>query len=292
MDHQQIYNLIKHPEKLNQDTLYELRTLLARYPYYQTVRLLYLKNLFLLSDPSFSDELRKAAILVADRKVLFYMIAGDRYIIRPQELIATQEEDSSGDRTLTLIDAFLLEQPAQKESVNDVPVDLTTDYTSYFLQDKGKEVPLPEVKAEMELEEVATEKTLSEGENLIENYLAKSGNADELPQTLEELEAEARGEVLAAPVKAEPILDADRVTDAIKKPINEEDTEEMEDDEDSLDESYFTETLAKIYVKQGRYSKALKIIKKLNLKYPKKNSYFADQIRFLEKLIINEKTNK
>ncbi|MDY5978814.1 MAG: tetratricopeptide repeat protein, partial [Phocaeicola plebeius] len=32
------------------------------------------------------------------------------------------------------------------------------------------------------------------------------------------------------------------------------------------------------------------IIKKLNLKYPKKNTYFADQIRFLEKLIINAKS--
>ncbi|MFC2457437.1 MAG: tetratricopeptide repeat protein, partial [Prevotella intermedia] len=36
-----------------------------------------------------------------------------------------------------------------------------------------------------------------------------------------------------------------------------------------------------------RYSKALEIIQRLNLLYPKKNRYFADQIRFLEKLIIN-----
>ena len=56
------------------------------------------------------------------------------------------------------------------------------------------------------------------------------------------------------------------------------------------DESYFTETLAKIYVKQQRYSKALEIITRLNLKYPEKNAYFADQIRFLEKLIINTKS--
>ena len=55
------------------------------------------------------------------------------------------------------------------------------------------------------------------------------------------------------------------------------------------EESYFTETLARIYIKQGRYSKALEIIKRLNLNYPKKNAYFADQIRFLEKLIINNK---
>jgi len=64
-------------------------------------------------------------------------------------------------------------------------------------------------------------------------------------------------------------------------------TEEETMKEEEEDDSCFTETLAKIYVKQQRYSKALEIIKKLSLKYPKKNAYFADQIRFLEKLIIN-----
>ena len=58
-------------------------------------------------------------------------------------------------------------------------------------------------------------------------------------------------------------------------------------DEETLDESYFTETLAKIYIKQHKYSRALEIIKSLYLQFPEKNTYFADQIRFLEKLIIN-----
>ena len=76
------------------------------------------------------------------------------------------------------------------------------------------------------------------------------------------------------------------------KPLREE-SDAMSDEsntvsgEEEEDDSCFTETLAKIYVKQQRYSKALEIIKKLSLKYPKKNAYFADQIRFLEKLIIN-----
>jgi predicted Zn-dependent protease len=57
--------------------------------------------------------------------------------------------------------------------------------------------------------------------------------------------------------------------------------------ESNPEEEYFTETLARIYIKQGRYSKALEIIQRLSLQFPKKNAYFADQIRFLEKLIIN-----
>jgi hypothetical protein len=53
---------------------------------------------------------------------------------------------------------------------------------------------------------------------------------------------------------------------------------------------YFTETLARIYLKQRRYEKALEIIKSLSLKYPEKSIYFADQIRFIEKLIIHTKS--
>jgi tetratricopeptide (TPR) repeat protein len=61
-------------------------------------------------------------------------------------------------------------------------------------------------------------------------------------------------------------------------------------DLDTVEEgSFFSETLAKIYIKQKKYTKALEIIRKLNLIYPEKNRYFADQIRFLEKLIINAK---
>lgn len=62
-----------------------------------------------------------------------------------------------------------------------------------------------------------------------------------------------------------------------------------EESSKSLEDSCLTETLARIYVKQKRYDKALQIIKNLSLKYPEKNIYFADQIRFLEKLIINTK---
>ena len=70
-----------------------------------------------------------------------------------------------------------------------------------------------------------------------------------------------------------------------------EDTVSKNDNYD-LDDSCLTETLAKIYVKQHRYVKALEIIRRLNLKNPKKSAYFADQMRFLEKLIINNKNNK
>ena len=61
--------------------------------------------------------------------------------------------------------------------------------------------------------------------------------------------------------------------------------DEADDDTEPLDDTYFTETLARIYLKQSRYDKALEIIRSLYLNFPNKSIYFADQIRYLEKLV-------
>jgi hypothetical protein len=42
-------------------------------------------------------------------------------------------------------------------------------------------------------------------------------------------------------------------------------------------------------IKNGNYQKALEIISQLSLDKPEKITYFADQIRFLKKLLIIQK---
>lgn len=257
MNAQNLQQWISHPESLNRDTLYELRTLLARYPYFQSARLLYLKNLYLLHDIAFGKELRKAALYITDRRVLFYMLEQNRFIVEPQKIkesSASLNEDPGLDRTLSLIDSFLSSIPEEPLS-NNMELDLSSDYTTYLLQEDTlnsfSETDVPQQESSPKLK----------GHELIDGFIEKAENEN-----------------------------------AIKLQIPEEKNEEVPQtetpitDENEDEESYFTETLAKIYVKQQRYSKALEIIKKLSLKYPKKNAYFADQIRFLEKLIINAKS--
>lgn len=50
-------------------------------------------------------------------------------------------------------------------------------------------------------------------------------------------------------------------------------------------EPSLSESLARIMIKNGNYQKALEIITEISLNNPKKSVYFADQIRFLKKLI-------
>ena len=249
-----IAELIAHPDQLNKDTLYGLRELVAKYPYYQAARLLFLQNLFLLHDPLFGDELRKAAIFIPDRRILFQMIEGCNYEIQPTPLYADQEqqEEKSADRTQSLIDDFL--KDTQNEHTNGnrrklSAADATTDYAAFLLQmDDAEPVDEPSVN----------DKTDRSAE-LINDFIENTPDRIQLQDTPE---------------------------------YSPEGLDEKEQDEDTPEEGYLTMTLAKIYIKQQRYEKALEIIRKVNLNNPKKSSYFADQIRFLQKLIINKKHQK
>ena len=238
--------LINHPERLNRDTLYELRSIVARYPYFQTARLLMLNNMYLLHEPDFGAELRRSVLYMYDRRALCRLIEGhfEKVEVEQETII----EEPSVDRTMSLIDAFLGTLPEESEALQ-LSVDMVGDYAARFLLD---------------------DEAGDTDENELENV-----SLEELSQSVMELSATAN---------IEP-----EVKDEIVAEEAEEETEanEPQNTEETLDESYFTETLAKIYIKQHKYSRALEIIRSLYLKYPEKNIYFADQIRFLEKLIIN-----
>ncbi|HEY6915994.1 MAG TPA: hypothetical protein VI413_15050 [Paludibacter sp.] len=59
--------------------------------------------------------------------------------------------------------------------------------------------------------------------------------------------------------------------------------------ETPLDVLEFSEDKAKKLIQERKYLEAIEILKALNLNNPKKSVYFADQIRFLEKVIANSK---
>ncbi|MBD5163344.1 MAG: hypothetical protein HDT09_01410 [Bacteroidales bacterium] len=58
------------------------------------------------------------------------------------------------------------------------------------------------------------------------------------------------------------------------------------------EDASLSESLALLFIKRGRYERAFEIISGLSLKFPKKSAYFADQLRFLQILIKNERLSK
>ncbi len=237
-------SLISHPELLSRDTLYELRSIVARFPYFQTARLLMLKNLYLLHDAEFGAELRRSVLYVSDRRALCRLIEGgfDRVVDDETETL----EEPTVDRTMSLIDAFLGTLP-EELSAMPVAAEAVGDYATRFLNDE---------------QEDTTPATASSDDTVLRalELIAQGEPSGKMPQN--------------TPPSGEPT-------------IPEVAGNALTADEESLEEGYFTETLAKIYIKQRKYSRALEIIRSLYLQFPEKNAYFADQIRFLEKLIIN-----
>ena len=254
-----IVELINHPERLDRDTLYELRSMLALYPYFQTARLLMLQNLYLLHDSSFDQELRRASIYITDRKVLFQMIEAAHYRLKATpkaEAAGNAKKPSSAERdsrTISLIDDFLDSLPKEEEPTEKkgkrkpTPADAAVDYVAYLLESESEE----------ERQQAAEVPQLI-GHSLIDSFINNDNGKIVLSET--------------------PTL----------KPDLEDNIPETQN---GVKEGYFTETFARIYIKQGNYSKALEIIQQLSLENPKKNVYFADQIRFLQKLIINNNKN-
>jgi hypothetical protein len=298
----ELAQLIQHPEKMNKETLYDLRSLLALHPYYQTARLLMLQNLYILHSPSFDEELRRAAIYITDRKVLFQMIEAAHYKLhtlrKDDKPAATQQDNSS--RTVALIDNFLESIPADedneetsKQHRKPTPADAAVDYVAYLLETEDEDNKVEDVQ---EQEDGEAKSSGSRTIDLIDNFI-HDGGFNLSTEEGEQEQNEKIDEDLLIPEEQYNLEEATKnmPDTTVEEQEEEEGVEKQADsptEEKETDESYFTETLARIYIKQGRYEKALEIIQRLYLNYPKKNAYFADQMRFLEKLIINNKNNK
>ena len=76
------------------------------------------------------------------------------------------------------------------------------------------------------------------------------------------------------------------------KSVKEQEASQTSKSEEVGEDSLLSETLSKIYIQQGYYDKALRIIRSLSLNYPEKSRFFADQIRFLERIIENNTIDK
>jgi hypothetical protein len=267
-----IQELIQHPELMNRETLYELRRITAEHPYYQTARLLLLKNLYLLHDSTFDEELRRSAIYITDRRVLFNLVEAAHYRLKrksPQSFTnkpdrraaAVAQEDDS--RTVSLIDTFLstipeedeLKKEKKEEHRKPTAVDATTDYVAYLLSTDFEELDNEDINGDGNDNGNGNENgNVNQTDNLIDAFINNEGKI-----TLQE-------ELEYTPEQEE-----------------EGDGDEMTSDE------YLTETLAGIYIKQKRYKKALDIMEKVNEKANSNNKYYEDQKRFLELIIANSK---
>ena len=184
---------------MDRETLYDLRSLIALHPYYQTARLLLLQNLYLLHDPTFDEELRRAAIYITDRKVLFNLVEAAHYQIKgTKDRKEDKAEETSKSSTNDLIDKFLDTIPVEEEKDKKrkpTAADAAIDYVAYLMEaeDIGEQNDLSVTKEE-------GKKTAGEKKSttlaIIDSFISKNENGKielkEEPEFTPEIEEEEK----------------------------------------------------------------------------------------------------
>ena len=253
MQKQDLYEYLSHLDMLDAETLKEWDEILREFPYFQTIDLLKLKNLHSLQHPNFEEQLTRIAIFCTDRKQLFYLINDQQFGRFIDHQTAPTATDLQTDRTRNLIDSFL-----------DTYADAADSYSDSIAEPEANLASTDYLAYLTAVEHKnldSDESNPLQHQQIIDNFLEKA-DSNTIFRSFPENDDESQN-----------------------KSIQNADNEWIEDE-------FLTETLAKIYIKQKKYEQALAIIQRLSLNFPKKSTYFADQIRFLELLIFNEKNKK
>ncbi len=227
------------------------------YPYFMLPALLRLEREGIDSD---ADLLARLAIAWPDRKNLAMRLGANAAVFAgfypPQNVDATPDTDTTIDRFL---DNYGHTSDKEIEALSNAIFNPTPDYADILAaqeRDGGHRSDAGSSDSQN-----ADDKLIND---FIEQSRQKKREAAASVPTSQHVDPAAAAEVAHLPI-AEPA---------------------------SQDESMLSESLAKMYVSRGKYSKALEIIENINLKFPEKSVYFADQIRFLRKLVLNEKLTK
>ncbi len=314
MNRSEFTEILGENKSHDRQLLAEINELVALFPWFQSGHLLLLRTLHRMSDVKFESQLRSSALYIADREVLYYMlntsytgddkkkaeettaVQGNEDTVQAEyqqtviddarnsdDLICEIEKDDGdgsgrgyGDVAPEVVSRAIL-------TGDDFDEDGRFDSTILQLDDEpepaGEEIvymdpgfSVPEKSELLELENGSTAETREKKED---TETANDASRSEMQGSERRMtESDLIERFILANPRIEPVRGK---TDTPREDIS---TPFLEDTG-----SFVTETLARIYLNQGYYSKAIDIYEKLSLKFPEKSSYFAAQIEKIKELI-------
>lgn len=216
MTRAELIGLLKEPQKIEEQHIYDLIELSKNYPYCATLHQLVLITLHRMGDLRFSAELQRRILCIPDLGQLFVKLKELPEVTSnlTEKIKNIDEELSSAD----IISQFLEDHP---EDIQEIEM-LLDFHPSEALSTLS---PLPD--------EPITVPNNEDTASLIRAFLNKGKEVETL---------------------------------SVSPPVNEVEEASLIYQEEEL----FTETLARIYIRQGKYSRARKILTQIHLEYPKK----------------------
>ena len=265
----------------------ELEDIIEEYPYFQAARALHLKGLKNLDSYKYNNALKVTAAHTADRDVLFDYITSKEFIqnniadtiagrgAKLEDQEAVSEEIQPNPNAASMLTEA--EEAALPQNLGDAEQILNPE-----LFESRKPEVVPE-KAGEETKETDLQLgkplpfTKKEKHSFTEwLQLTSKGEEPENSQedVMEELERKKKFELLDKFIANNPKI----VPKENNPKVNIKESTKINQNE------LMTETLAKVYLEQNKYKKAIQAFKILSLKYPEKSGFFADQIQAVKKL--------
>ncbi len=295
--------MMENSSPVHRQMIGEVYELIDVFPYFQSAHLILLKGLQNNSDIKFEKQLRNSSIHIADREVLYYLLNRKYSVIAEQVSInpvMVQSDIPLVDNQQTVIESaknsdqliseFEKEQlyvdPKTETDIIEPPHGHTILISSESeIEDSGSVMLLldeeepagedkifymdPGIMVHDNADLLELDHIENSGESIYEPLLQETGDNIEISR--KQLQSDLIEKFIIANPRIEP--NKEKVTQLIEDHFQPFVGEER---------VFVTETLAKIYIKQGYYSKAIDIYEKLSLKFPEKSSYFASQIELVK----------
>ena len=252
--------LLNKPDAINDRYAATLDNVLSAFPYFQSARVLKLKHLYNQDSFNYNYALKVSAAFTTDRSILFDFITSDSFVSVQKGLYEKKLEELM---SMSVIGSEHIVLEANKPVVDALEQSILTSIK--------KATPTEEQKAE---EKLAVGKPLEFSKNEKHSFQ-------------EWLQLSRLKPIIREEIKSSIDEDKKKKLDLIDKfiennpkitPIAKDATvpviEVISEDTSHL----MTETLARVYLEQKKYSKAIQAYEILILKYPEKSSFFADRI--------------
>lgn len=268
----QFNNLLENPSQIvTEKQTQELEEVLKNYPYFQAARGMHLLGLKNTNSYLYNAALKKHAAYTTDRSWLFEIITADAFndtteIGSPEQYL---NENSEGTPPQASVQASA--QAPELTSALE-----TETQTAELSLDMGKPLQFNKNDRHSFEQWLSITSSFSEAtpKNKKQSSLSEDKNAKETASETDE--------------KAVKMAQIDAFLAQNPKINSQKEPQEEIDLKASIKlnkEALMTETLARVYLEQKKYKKALQAYKILSLKYPEKNSFFASQIKSVQKLI-------
>jgi len=269
-------DLLEKPLEIIQESdLSALRQIVETYPYFQAARGMELIGLKNANSFKYNAALKKHAAYTSDRSWLFEIIT--------QEAFNTQTKVKKAPQTSLSNETDLAKQGAEPSEIPTITQKYTEeDYTEQTSDKKNDSQQVKEANfSSLELgkplefnkndrysfEEWLQLSAKNSVENKTETSIVKTSDTPKKAAKMAQINAF----IATNPKMSTPLTNPEEITIKDAQKINKE--------------ALMTETLARVYLEQKKYKKALQAYKILSLKYPEKNSFFASQIKVVQKLI-------